>query len=135
MQENFEPANHYMELADGTRCNNLAIGRGDASIFMTDTNGESHKILLKNALCIPSYKQNILSVSAAVRNGISVNFRANSAELVTQDGTVFNMEIKSSLYFLNSICDRKISCHNIGEWHKIMGHCNMKDILKASRCC
>jgi hypothetical protein len=25
---------------------------------------------------------------------------------------------------------KKISCHNIGEWHKIMGHCNMKDILK-----
>jgi predicted aspartyl protease len=33
---NFNPAKHYMELADGTRRNNVALKRGDAEVSTAD---------------------------------------------------------------------------------------------------
>ena len=34
--ENFNPEVHFIELADGTRRNNIALGRGDANILLHD---------------------------------------------------------------------------------------------------
>lgn len=71
---NFEPDSHFIELADGTRANNLVLKRGDACIYLRDTKGNICKCLLKRALYIPKFKQNIFSVQSAVRTGVKVNF-------------------------------------------------------------
>ena len=63
-----------MELADGTRSNNIATKRGDAEVILTDANGRNVKAVLKDALLIPTYPQSIFSVKAATLNGAEVKF-------------------------------------------------------------
>lgn len=58
----FNPKNHYIALADGSRSNNVAMKRGDACVELCDVVGNIQQAILKNALYVPSYKQNIFSV-------------------------------------------------------------------------
>ena len=66
--EQFDPSNHFIELADGSKAN-VVVGRGNAEVKLYDINGSAQDVMLNNALYIPSYKQNILSVPAAVNGG------------------------------------------------------------------
>ena len=59
--ETFNPNAHYMELADGTRMNNVALKRGGAEMCLQDREGRCSKVTLKKALFIPSYPQSIFS--------------------------------------------------------------------------
>ena len=70
----FNPEHHYIELADGSRSNNVALKRGDASVDLCDVDGNVQKALLQNALYVPSYKQDIFSVQAATSRGATVSF-------------------------------------------------------------
>ena len=72
--DSLDSTKHLIELADGSRTNGIAGGRGDESVLLYDVNGNSHYVKLENALYVPSYKQNIFSVQAATHNGASVNF-------------------------------------------------------------
>ena len=72
--DKFAPEKHYIELADGTRSNNVALKRGDVEITIMDTTGNRVNVTLKNALYIPTYPQNIFSVQAATERGASVSF-------------------------------------------------------------
>ena len=89
--DKFAPEKHYIELADGTRSNNVALRRGDVEITIMDSNGNRVNVTLKNALYIPTYPQNIFSVQAANERGASVSFNPDSAELVYKDGAKFNI--------------------------------------------
>ena len=130
--ENFDPSNHVIELADGSRQKGIVLGKGDASVCIYDVNGIPQDILLKNALYIPSYKQNIFSVQSAVGRGACVDFRPNFTELRATDGTVFDIKKEGKLYFLNNVNEgnSKRRVHTIEEWHKILGHCNVRDVIK-----
>lgn len=99
----FMPAKHYMELADGTRSNNVAMKRGDAEVMLRDMNGRPVKAVLKGALFIPSYPQDIFSVKAAISNGAEIKFSQDQSELVYKDGTKFIIEEHERLYYLNTI--------------------------------
>lgn len=46
-----------MELADGTKQNNISQKRGDAKIILNDNNDQYVKAILRDALFIPSYPQ------------------------------------------------------------------------------
>lgn len=94
-----------------------------------DTKGNVHKVELRNALNIPSYKQDIFSVKAATERGATVVFSPDHAELQAPDGTDFNIQTCQKLYFLNNVSLNR-GTHNIKEWHKILGHCNVKDVMK-----
>ena len=94
--EKFKPANHFVELADGRKYNNLATRRGDVPIQIFDVNGKAVRSGLSNALCIPSFPQNVFSVSSATEQGCVVTFRKDSSEVVTSEGDV--ILIKKSGY-------------------------------------
>ena len=128
--EDFVPDSHFIELADGSRTNNLVIGKGDANVMFTDSEGCPHKVLLKNALCIPSFKQDIFSVKSAVDNGITVNFSPDGSELVTPNGTQFSLIEKGNLHYLNNVSNHSVvKTRSLKEWHQVQGHCNIKDVL------
>ena len=55
----FDPKNHFIELADGSRTNGVVSGRGNVSVLVNDVNGSPHKIIVEHALYVPSYKQDI----------------------------------------------------------------------------
>lgn len=131
--DTFNGDKHFMELADGTRANNVAVKRGDAQITLQDKNGGLVNVTLKNALLVPSYPQDIFSVQAATENGASVNFEPKSAELVhSSHGDVkFQIEKHGRLYFMktyNNTDSINYTC-SMQEWHRILGHCNIDDVL------
>ena len=130
--EHFEPVDHVIELAEGSRQNGVAQGRGNASVKLCDTSGKLHDVLLQNALYIPSYKSDIFSVRAATEKGSSVVFTPEYSRLTSKDGTTFQFDEKEKLYFLNKVTtgNKKKNSHTLQEWHNILGHCNVKDVLK-----
>ena len=65
--EDFDAQKHVIELADGTRCAGVVKGKGVATMFLTSSDGVQHEVMLADALYVPSYKQNIFSVQAAVK--------------------------------------------------------------------
>ena len=67
--DKFTPEKHYIELADGTRFNNVALKRGDVEITIMDTTAKRVNATLKIALYNPTYPQNIFSVQAATERG------------------------------------------------------------------
>ena len=146
--KNFKAEKHVIELADCSRQVGVVTGRGDAEIMLDDSTGKSCKILLTNALCIPSYKQNILSVHAMTEKGLKVVFTPETNNIIMPNGTVFNMRKVGKLYFIKSIKEeiprvqsgpeeskqnikRKHTgtSRSLEEWHYILGHCNTQDIL------
>lgn len=132
----FDRSNHFIELADGTRTNSVALKRGDAVVYLKDSNGRKTEVTLKNALYIPSYPHNIFSVKTATEKGATVVFGPNRSEMTAMNGVKFNIVQHGKLYFfesddsdvsyVNKVCD-------LETWHKILGHCNVSDILKLEK--
>ena len=78
------------------------------------------------ALYVPSYKQDIFSVNAAVEEGGSISLDRHAKQFRN-----FNIEQVGRLY-LNSISffsPRNSAC-TLTEWHRILGHSNLGDIRK-----
>ena len=128
--ESFKPEKHYLELADGSRTNNIALKKGDARVTIDDSDENSREAILENALYVPSFKQDIFSVKAATENDASIRFMPDTAELVSPNGKQFPIEKHRRLYFLNTIVSSKNETHSLKEWHEILGHCDMRDVLK-----
>ena len=132
LDEYFKPSEHFIELADGSRSNNVVLKRGSIQINLPDNTGNTYDITLQHVLLIPSYTQNIFSVQAATEKGATVNFYPNSAELVS-NGTIFNIEKEGKLYFLGNDITYVKTVRDLKEWHSVLGHCNQSDILKLEK--
>ena len=138
--QSFVPEKHFIELADGAKSNNIAQKRGDAAFVLRDRSGKEHKVLLKDALYIPSYPQSIFSVNTATKGGAKILFHHESAELIHPSGTVFDIHKHGRLYYLDtydygsdeiaSLMDTACVTRDIKEWHEILGHCNFEDLRK-----
>lgn len=130
----FRPERHYIELADGTRTNNVAKARGLAKVKVKDDRGNVVVTTLKNALLIPSYPQDIFSVQAATEMGASVVFTPDGAVLRHKDGVGFDLERQGRLHYLNTFDHESdkvnVAKHDIQQWHEILGHCNHDDVSK-----
>ena len=72
--KDFNPDEHYTELADGSRSNNTALKKGIAKVILQGTYGKAYNTGLENCLYIPSYKQNIFSVHAATEKGVQLSY-------------------------------------------------------------
>ena len=132
----FKAKQHKIELADGTKIEGNAEGKGDAQITLVDSSGTFHEVKLQDCLYIPSFRQNIFSVSAATNHGATVSFNNNSGSIIFKSCTFILSKMKN-LYFINTYNidnDSVKACHSLEDWHHIMGHCNSKDILKLESC-
>ena len=125
----FDPRAHVIELADGSKAK-VVSGIGVAKIKLHDVNGSPHDLILNNALYVPSYKQDIFSVNAAVEEGGSLSLDKRNKRFKSSDGAAFNIEQVGRLYYLNSISTSKNSASTLLDWHRILGHCNFSDVKK-----
>ena len=134
--DSFQPDSHFIELADDTKTNRVALRRGDAEICLVNTNGNMESVTLKGALFIPSYPQDIFSVKSVTANGAVITFKKNKNEMIHKNGIKFNIFIHNRLYHIMSTTNKsKESCQGyyyINTWHRILGHCNYDDIRKLS---
>ena len=136
--DGFQAKSHCVELADGTRCKGVAERRGDAEVCLIDSKGRHLNTTLRQALYIPSYPQDILSVKAATANGATVVFKKGKDVLIHRDGTKFHIHVHDRLYYLHTLNndddegddDQCKGCHDMQTWHEILGHCNYNDIQK-----
>ena len=100
--DSFQPDNHFIELADGTKTNGVALKRSDGEICLVNTNGNKESVTLKGALFIPSYQQDIFSVKFAT----AITFKKNKNELIHKNGTKFNIFVHNRLYYLMSTTNK-----------------------------
>ena len=133
--QNFNSAEHILELADGTKWNSMALKRGTVKVNFLDSDGNSQNIELKNTLYIPSFPTHIFSVQAVIDKGCSVSFSPDSAKLVTGNGVTFNFSKNGKLYFLNIVTTTTyVNCtRELVQWHSIMGHSNKEDLVKLEK--
>ena len=130
LDENFDKSKHTIELADSSRRNDIVCGKGRAQIYLTSNTGKRCTIVLEDALYIPSYSQNILSVSKMTKKGVNVYFGPNYAELVAPNGVKFNIEQQGRLYFIKTVMAEGPKTRTLKEWHETLGHLNLKDCLR-----
>lgn len=132
--DEFQAGTHCVELADGTRSKGVAERRGDAEVCLMDSRGRHLKTVLRRALYIPSYPQDIFSVQAAATSGASVIFKKGEDILVHKDGTKFPIHVHDRLYYLHTVpkgCDDRVKgCYDLKTWHEILGHCNFDDVQR-----
>ena len=131
----FTPEKHTIELANGDRIS-VAEARGVANVKIKNSNRDSVDVILKDALFVPSFPQNIFSVQAATQNGGSISFEKDKAELVTEDKTMrFPILKQGKLYYLHSNVsnvdvDEVHLSQDLMSWHETLGHCNFDDVIK-----
>ena len=65
LYDKFDTNTHIIELADGGKTS-VVLGKGNAKVKLFDVKGNLHEVVLSNALYVPSYQQNIFSVSTKV---------------------------------------------------------------------
>ena len=96
--DSFQPNNHFIELADGSKTNGVALKRGDAEICLVNANGNMESVTLKGVLFIPSNPQDIFSVKSDTANGAAITFQKNKNELIYKNGTKSNIFVHNRLY-------------------------------------
>lgn len=128
--QNFNSDKHVIELANGLKTTKIVEGCGDAAITIRDSDNIPREIILKNALYIPSFKQNILSVSAATKYGALINFQ-NGSGTIEYNKVKFKLFKSRNLYFVNAV-DSGVRSETLLSWHQILGHCNVEDIRKLA---
>ena len=115
--DSFQPDNHFIELADSTKTNGVALKRGDAEICLVNANGNKESVTLKGALFIPSYPQDLFSVKSTTA------FKKNKNELMHKNGTKFNIFVHNRIYYFMSTMNKsEDSClggYNINTWQRI----------------
>ena len=62
-----DPQKHILDFADKSS-KNCAVGRGTAVVNIFDENGVMHKCKLKNALYVPSFSTNFISLRYGPKN-------------------------------------------------------------------
>ena len=134
----FKPEEHTVELADGTKLRSMAEKRGTVALNLPNSKGEMCHITLDNVLYTPKFPMNMFSVKAATRKGASVCFYPNHAEMITHDGTLFNIDSHRDLYFLKTSRKFDHTSHmnvarSLETWHSVLGHCNVGDIVKLQQ--
>ncbi|CAB4035581.1 Retrovirus-related Pol poly from transposon TNT 1-94, partial [Paramuricea clavata] len=135
--QTFRPESHYIELADGTRSNNIALKRGNVNLPDISHDVIYHRFYRKMCQCLIKECSDIFSVQAATEKGASVIFHPQSAELISKDGTKLNIEKHGKLYYLHvgpySDIENSDSVNYTSDlkgWHEILGHCNYEDVVK-----
>ena len=79
------------------------LKRGKACIYLHNSKGYMCRCILKNALYIPTFKQNIFSVQAAAKNVVHIRFEHDNCPLIYPNGAVFNITLRGCVYYLKNI--------------------------------
>ena len=129
IDQNFNSNNTFIEMADGSRRTDIIVARGIANIQLSDINGIQRSITIHNALLIPTFSKNILSVAEAIKHNFKFNFNNPGFEtMICPQGNIFHITKLNNLYTLNSTVCHSVIARTPNTWHKIFGHINLDNI-------
>jgi hypothetical protein len=122
---------HTIELANGERVTGIVKSRVDATLVVKDSTGTQRKITLKNALFIPDFKMNILSVSKLIEKNGKAPFAESGSSLELPNGARLPLSASGKLFFLPfTVQDEVKIVKSRQEWHEVFGHLNLQDLKK-----
>ena len=118
-------------------------GKGTAVFDVKDVLGTLKRIEFKNALYVPEYERNLVSVAKLKQAGVQVKFGTENI-IETKNGTKFNMEERENLFVwrVNACDDVSVGeCETnrveeialsskLSMWHRRLGHNNWNDLSK-----
>ncbi|XP_051793461.1 prolyl 4-hydroxylase subunit alpha-2 isoform X11 [Acanthochromis polyacanthus] len=96
---NFQAQSHILELADGERASGIALKKGTAKVRMRDNKGRDVDLMLKEALYVPSFSQDIFSVKAATAQGATVIFKEGQNRLIHKNDSTHQRAGGNLRYF------------------------------------
>ena len=99
LDSNYDPLQHNLTLADGSREFGKIKGRGVACINVRDKDGNPNRIILRDALYVPTFTQNILSVMCLVNNGMELQMKKDGVKL-SDEHTTYIAVCESGLAYL-----------------------------------
>ena len=97
---NYDPMQHNLTLANGSTEFGKIKGKGVAYIIVRDEDGNPRRIMLSDALYVPSFTQNILSVMSLVDNGMELLMKKHEIKL-RDKYTTYIAECESGLAYVN----------------------------------
>jgi len=111
-----------------------SIGTGEVIVNTKISRSKKNSVKLKDTLCVPDLRNNLLSVSKVTDNGYTVTFNKHRTTIKRRDGSIALTTIKhNDLYvvnekqeqanFANEKCDR-----DLVKWHQRYGHLNINDL-------
>lgn len=124
--------NEQIQIYTATEEKVKSTGRGQIKLKV-NVAGE---IKLKEAVLVPEFKNNLLSVSSIAKNGYKVIFQKNSAVVKRPDGsTALKARQENGLYIVKEMKNQAaVSLNkdeeNIVKWHERFGHLNCSDVRK-----
>jgi hypothetical protein len=110
-------------------------GRGTVQFSVEDDRGDTKKIELKDALYVPSYSRNLVSVAKLKKSGTIVRFE-NEDYIETKCGTRFPLITDEELFIWKLVDDDRkerepmAMTSTLQTWHKRLGHNNVEDLKK-----
>jgi hypothetical protein len=121
---------HTIELANGKRLSGIVKSRVDATFPVVDSTGKKSIIGLRDALYIPDFKMNILSVTKLVHRGGCAAFAQDDCYLKMKNGNKFPLSRFGNLFYLKTHKDSVNAVNTLEDWHRIFGHLNEQDLKK-----
>ena len=117
--------------ANGTE--SVVEGRGKIEFFAKNSRGILQKVALENALHVPQYSKNLISIKRLNVAEAKVIFDEKPRIEIEND--CFSLESRNNLFFLRAT---KFEVSNTAEdtlqlWHERLGHNNKIDIRKLSK--
>ena len=127
---NFETS--FLEMADGNKSSDIIKGRGTAKIPITDVLGHRYYIILTEALYVPNFKKNIVSVKRAIKKGYRFYLNDLDREtMISPRGNIFKISSKSTdLYYINNFETNSVITRSMIDWHRLLGHQQVTEVNK-----
>lgn len=85
----FDPKKHYMELADGSRENNVALKCGDTEVYLQDSN---RKVCRNHSMGCSVHTNLSAGYILPPADDVKLFFKKGQNELTSRDGAVFRIE-------------------------------------------
>ena len=77
------------------------------------------------------FRSEHFSVPAATGKGATTVFAEHSAKLFPKDNSPsIDIHKEGKLYFINSVQHSTKVSRTLKQWHEVLGHCNIQDLLK-----
>lgn len=111
-------------------------GSGSVEMSVKLFNAKTNNIKLGKVAYIPTFKNNLLSVSQITKKGFTVTFDARGAKVLRENGTVaMTATERDGLYIVEDSIKQRAMLQKrensaLVKWHERLGHVNFADVKK-----
>ncbi|CAK9830520.1 Retrovirus-related Pol polyprotein from transposon TNT 1-94 [Anthophora retusa] len=121
----FTAAEHYVK----------STGTGEIKLNAKINRHVKNSVKLKDTMCVPELRNNLLSVACVTNNGYNVTFEKNRAVITRKDGSVALTATKrNNLYLVDEMEESTMLANgvsnNLSKWHQRYGHLNVHDLKR-----